>query len=178
MRSVTYYRPQRSCGQGYVFTRVCDSVHRGRSPENPPQDQADTPDQAEPPQDQADDPSRETPWDQADPPGRENPPDQADPPQGEPPQTRQTPPGPGRTPPPRTGRPPPPPTRQTPPPGRLLQHTVNEQPVRILLECILGWLCACNQLQNFSLFAKFCQISKIPKPNCVSGYSEQLGFFE
>ena len=23
------YRPQRSCGQGYVFTRVCDSVHRG-----------------------------------------------------------------------------------------------------------------------------------------------------
>ena len=24
-----YYRPQRSCGQGYVFTRVCDSVHRG-----------------------------------------------------------------------------------------------------------------------------------------------------
>ena len=24
-----FYRPQRSCGQGYVFTRVCDSVHRG-----------------------------------------------------------------------------------------------------------------------------------------------------
>ena len=24
-----YYRPQRSCGQGYVFTRVCDSVNRG-----------------------------------------------------------------------------------------------------------------------------------------------------
>ena len=23
------YRPQRSCGQGYVFTRVCDSAHRG-----------------------------------------------------------------------------------------------------------------------------------------------------
>ena len=23
------YRPQRSCGQGYVFTRVCDSVHGG-----------------------------------------------------------------------------------------------------------------------------------------------------
>ena len=23
------YRPQRSCGQGYVFTHVCDSVHRG-----------------------------------------------------------------------------------------------------------------------------------------------------
>ena len=26
-----FYRPQRSCGQGYVFTRVCDSVHRGGS---------------------------------------------------------------------------------------------------------------------------------------------------
>ena len=24
-----YYRPQRSCGQGYVFTRVCDSINRG-----------------------------------------------------------------------------------------------------------------------------------------------------
>ena len=24
-----FYRPQRSCGQGYIFTRVCDSVHRG-----------------------------------------------------------------------------------------------------------------------------------------------------
>ena len=24
-----YYLPQRSCGQGYVFTRVCDSVNRG-----------------------------------------------------------------------------------------------------------------------------------------------------
>ena len=26
---LVYYWPQRSCGQGYVFTRVCDSVHRG-----------------------------------------------------------------------------------------------------------------------------------------------------
>ena len=24
-----FYRPQRSCGQGNVFTAVCDSVHRG-----------------------------------------------------------------------------------------------------------------------------------------------------
>ena len=82
---------------------------------------------------------------------------------GEPPRTRQTPlpPGPGRHPPPprdqgepprtRQGEPTPPPdqadppgprrhpprTRQTPPPGRRLQHTVNERPVRILLECIL-----------------------------------------
>ena len=27
------YRPQRSCGQGNVFTGVCDSVHRGGPPE-------------------------------------------------------------------------------------------------------------------------------------------------
>ena len=27
------YRPQRSCGQGYVFTRVCDSVKRGGLPQ-------------------------------------------------------------------------------------------------------------------------------------------------
>ena len=40
---INFYRPQRSCGQGYVFTRVCDSVHRGGSPGRPPQDQADTP---------------------------------------------------------------------------------------------------------------------------------------
>ena len=25
--SICYYRPQRSCGQGNVFTGVCDSVH-------------------------------------------------------------------------------------------------------------------------------------------------------
>ena len=40
---------------------------------------------------------------------------------------RQHPPGPGRL----------PRTRQTPPRGSRLQHTVYEQPVRILLECIL-----------------------------------------
>ena len=83
--------------------------------------------------------------------------------QGEPPRTRQTPPGPGRPPgtrqtPPGPGRPTPSPpgtrqtprTRQTPPdqadpprpgrppsPGSRLQNTVYEQPVRILLECIL-----------------------------------------
>ena len=51
-----------------------------------------------------------SPQDQADPPGRENPPP-----------TREKPPR----------------TRENPPPGRKLQHTVNERPVRILLECIL-----------------------------------------
>ena len=73
------YRPQRSCGQGYVFTRVCDSVNGGGSPEKPPWDQADTPpDQGEPPG------TKENPPPE---PGRTPLPDQADPPpdQGEPP---------------------------------------------------------------------------------------------
>ena len=29
-KSSNFYRPQRSCGQGYVFTRFCHSVNRGR----------------------------------------------------------------------------------------------------------------------------------------------------
>ena len=153
------YRPQRSCGQGYVFTRVCDSVHRGglraappRTRQTPPQGLAErTPrDQADPPPDQADPPG----------PGRLHPPQtwQGEPP---PPWTRQISPPPqdlaGRTPtapPPQdlAGRTPPdqadtpvdqadtPPDlagRTPPPPGRRLQHTVNKRPVRILLECIL-----------------------------------------
>ena len=77
-----YYRPQRSCGQGNVFTGVCLSTGRGGclpqcmlgchtppGPGRPPWDQGDPPGPGRPP------------WDQADPPG-----------------TRQTPPGPGRTP--------------------------------------------------------------------------------
>ena len=47
-----HYRPQRSCGQGYVFTHVYDSVHRGGLQ------------QGEPPPQQGD----------PHPPGRENPP--------------------------------------------------------------------------------------------------------
>ena len=84
-----FYRPQRSCGQGYVFTRVCDSVNRGGGGVS-----------GEPPSGP-----------------RRNPPDQADPPSA-----------PGR---------PPLCTRQTPPRREEQQHTVNERPVRILLECIL-----------------------------------------
>ena len=90
---INFYRPQRSCVQGYVFTRVCDSVNRGGSPENPPLGTKET-----------------LPRDQADPPRD----------QGEPPRDQAHPPRPRR-----------------PPPGRTLQHTVNERPVRILLECIL-----------------------------------------
>ena len=89
------------------------------------------------------------PWPGRPPPGtrQTHPCDQAYPPgPGRPPPgTRQTPPrdqgdppGPRRTPPP---PPPPPGPRWTPPPpGRTLQHTVNERPVRILLECILVFI--------------------------------------
>ena len=55
--------------------------------------------------------------------------------QGEPPGPGRPTPRPGRPPLPGPGRPPSQ-TWQTPP-GRRLQHTVNERPVRILLECIL-----------------------------------------
>ena len=97
-----FYRSQRSCGQGYVFTRVCDSVHRGVSR------------QGEPPR------AGRTPLGRENPPGADTPPG-ADPPgQGEHPQVGRTPPG-----------------ADTLPLGSRLQHTVNERPVRILLECIL-----------------------------------------
>ena len=67
------YWPQRSCGQGYVFTRVCDSVHRGGLPEGgtpqkeappgrrPPQKEA--PLEGDPPKKEAskENPQKETP---------------------------------------------------------------------------------------------------------------------
>ena len=121
---IFHYRPQRSCGQGYVFTRVCDSVHRGGLWRTPP-DQADTPDQGEPPQDQG-----EPPWDQAD----------------TPPGTRENPPGPMRTPPPRY--------QADTPPGRRLQHTVNERPVRILLECIVPTYFFGMHMRRFFCFVR------------------------
>ena len=96
------YRPQRSCGQGYVFTRVCDSVNRGGSP------------------------GRENPPGQVDPPGtRQTPPDQGEPPPGpgRTPRTRQTPPGPGRTPP---GADTTPPGSRHPPTQCMLGDTVNK----------------------------------------------------
>ena len=112
MRSITYalrlnYRPQRSCGQGYVFTRVCDSVNRGGLRRTPPH-----PRPGRPPR------TRQTPLGPGRPPRD----------QGEPPPDQAHPPGTRHTPPPDQGE---------PPPGRTLQHTVNERPVRILLECIL-----------------------------------------
>ena len=64
---VYLYRPQRSCGQGYVFTRVCDSVHRGGSPGrgNPPgqgeSPREQTPQQGEPPPGSRPPPRKHTP---------------------------------------------------------------------------------------------------------------------
>ena len=99
-----HYRPQRSCGQGNVFTGVCLSTG-GEGlclsacwDAIPPWDQADTPGTRQtppqtrqthqpprtrqtPPRDQADTPQdqTDTPLDQADPPGtRQTPPQEAD----------------------------------------------------------------------------------------------------
>ena len=127
-----FYRPQRSCGQGNIFTPVChafcsqggEGVYLSACwNTNPPREQtpplgADTrhpPDQT--PLEQTP-PWEQTPWELT-PPGAD-PPDQT-------PQSRH-PPG-ADTPPEQT------------PPGSRLQHTVYEWPVRILLECILVSLC-------------------------------------
>ena len=103
-----YYRPQRSCGQGNVFTGVClstggvsASVHAGMPS---PRDG-----EPHPPSGMENHPPR---W--RTPPGMENPPGSRTPPGW------RTPPGNGE-----------------PPPRSRLQHTVYERPVRILLECIL-----------------------------------------
>ena len=103
----------------FLHVSVIHSVHGG-SPENLP-----------PPR------TRQTP-----PRTKENPPQG---PGRHPPRPRRTPPDQGEPPPDKGEHPPPGPGRHThprtkenpPPPGRRLQHTVNERPVRILLECIL-----------------------------------------
>ena len=110
-----------------VFTRVCDSVHRGGSPGRPPLAGRTPPDLAGPPlagRTPPPGPGRETPG------TRQTPPRQVEPPQdlaGRPPQDL-------------AWRPPWDQADPPPPPGRRLQHTVNERPVRILLECILVYL--------------------------------------
>ena len=84
------YRPQRSCGQGNIFTSVClstaGSVCLSTCWDTTP-------------------PRADTPWEQT-PPRSRHPPGLSTPP-------------------------------AAPPPGSRLRHTVNERPVRILLECIL-----------------------------------------
>ena len=113
MRPCHFYRPQRSCGQGNVFTGVClstggrvsASVHAGMP----------------------DPPRWRPPWMENPPPdGEPHPPGWRAPPDGEPPWDGEPPPHGWRTPP-----------MENPPPGSRLQHTVYERPVRILLECIL-----------------------------------------
>ena len=108
------YRPQRSCGQGNIFTPVCHSFcsQGGCLPQcmlgyhTPPQDQT-PPDQT---------PLRTRPL------GPDTPQDWTPHPRTRhPPRTKCSPLG-----------------LSTPPtPGRRLRHMVNEWPVRILLECIL-----------------------------------------
>ena len=106
--STLFYRPQRSCDQGNIFTPVCHSFCSqggGGLPQcmlgyHPPPG-ADTP----------------LPRTRHSPKSRPHPPGADTPPQTRPPRTR-------------------PPWEQTPP-GSKLRHTVNERPVRILLECIL-----------------------------------------
>ena len=83
----TFYRPQRSCGQGYIFKPVCHSVHRaagsasvhaGMPPHTPPGADTLPPDQT---------PPEQTPPPQAEPP----PPEQTLSPPADTPQTRHPP---------------------------------------------------------------------------------------
>ena len=81
-----------------------------------------------------------TPWSRPPLPGEQTPPLEQTPPRSRPPQSRQPP---GADTPPREQTPP-------PPPGSRFQHnTVNERPVRILLECILVPSCVPILLASF-----------------------------
>ena len=139
MVATIYYWPQRSCGQGNIFTPVCHSVHRGVLPQcmlgyhHPPRTRQPPPRtrQIHPP-DQEDTPTyqTDTPWTRQTPPS----PDQADTPhtrqtpqdQADTPQTRQTPLGTRQTPLPRPSRHTPR-TRQTPPSPRPGRHPPGDQ---------------------------------------------------
>ena len=156
------YRPQRSCGQGNIFTGVCLSTGGGACLSAcwdaiPPSPLGwRTPRYGEPP------PDGEPPW-MENPPGMENPPrwrtplGWRTPPDGEPPRMETPPDGEPplgwRTPPMENPPPPTPPGwRNPPPPGSRHQHTVYERPVRILLECILvlaSMLLLCQDHVNF-----------------------------
>ena len=114
VKKCPYYRPQRSWAK-VIFSQVCvkNSVHGGGGEEGVCLSACwDTPP-----------PMSRSPWEQTPPPSgsrhtprtRHTPLDQAHP------WTRHTPPD----------------QAHPPPRGSRLQHTVNEQPVRILLECIL-----------------------------------------
>ena len=140
---ILFYRPQRSCGQGNIFAPVSHSVHRGgvclgacwdttpnrsRHPPGADTTQSRHPLGADklPPRKQTPPPEQTSPWEQT-PPGVDMPPLGADmPPGADIPHSRHPP-----------SRHPQPWEQTPPPPGSRLQHTVNERPVRILLECIL-----------------------------------------
>ena len=112
-------------GQGYVFTGVCDSVHRGGGclPQCMLGCQTPPPGSRHPPPQIRHTTTTSPRQGTSPPPGSRHPPDQAHPPgPGTPPRNRHT-----TTPPP----------SRYPPPGSRRQHTVNERPVRILLECTL-----------------------------------------
>ena len=92
-----HYRAQRNCGQGYVFTRVCDSVNRGDLWQgDPPPGKETHPLGRENPPGRETPLCRETPWQgeppppqQVDPPGKQTPPSKENPPwQGDPPGIR------------------------------------------------------------------------------------------
>ena len=103
-----FYRPQRSCGQGNIFTPVCHSFcSQGGVCLSACWDTT-TP---HPPG--ADPPGSRPPWEQTPPHPRDQNPPGPDPPGADTPRD------------------------QTPAPVSRLQHTVNERPVHILLECIL-----------------------------------------
>ena len=120
MERANFYRPQRSYGQGYVFTRVCDSVNKGGSASvhagiPPP------PEKLTPPE------SRHPPWEVDTPPGSRS------------------------------------------PPGSRLRHTVNERPVRILLECILVVLCCLLTLESAFLFCDSPVRSRLDRLDLAGG---------
>ena len=138
------YRPQRSWAK-VMFTGVCDSVHRGGvvpqcmlgyppttpGPDHPTPPPEQTPPPSRPNPRNRHPPGADTPWEQI-PPGPDTPQEQT--PRPDTPPQKQTPPRPDAP----WSRPPG--SRHPPdqiPPGSRRQHTVNERPVSILLECIL-----------------------------------------
>ena len=134
--AVYFYRPQRSCGQGYVFTPLEQTPPPEQTlPEQtpprsrpPPRSRHQPPWSRHPPEQntpRADTPlGADTSLPEQTPPWEQTPPPEADTPRSRHPLESRHAPGADT------------PREQTPPLPRF-QHTVNERPVRILLECIL-----------------------------------------
>ena len=91
LREQNVYRLQRSCGQGYVFTRVCDSVHGGGLWQGEPPQAGRTPLARRPPGKET--PRQgEPPWQGEPPPAGRTHPGKENPPSKETPLARRTPP--------------------------------------------------------------------------------------